>query len=65
MRLHHVCHAAIHAHFTEAELARHLADLAALRAAPALAPFLAWIRTKPNDFHAPTRRAQARSIKWK
>ena len=55
MRLHQVCHAAIHARYSEAELARRLADVESLRAEPEVARFLAWIRTKPADFHAPTR----------
>ena len=53
--LHHVCHAAIHARFTEAELARRLHDPEALRAAPEMEDFLRWISTKPPDFHVPTR----------
>lgn len=52
--LHQICHSAIHARFSEAELARHLSDVAALRTHPALAEFLVWIRTKPPGFHAPT-----------
>lgn len=60
VRLHQVCHAAIHARHGEAELARRLADVASLRADPALARFLAWVRTKPDDFHAPTRATRAR-----
>ncbi len=55
VRLHQICHAAIHARFSEAELARRLHDIAALRAEPELAAFLAWLRDKPADFHAPTR----------
>ena len=39
IRLHQICHSAIHARYSEAELAR----------------FLDWVRTKPDDFHAPTR----------
>ena len=62
VRLHQICHSAIHARYTEAEIARRLADPAALRDAPALARFVA---TKPDDFHAPTRRARGRTAKWK
>lgn len=54
VRLHQICHSTIHALFTEAELARRLHDVDALRADPALAGFLAWIAGKPADFHAPT-----------
>lgn len=59
--LHQICHSAIHARFSEAELARGLNQLDALRTAPALADFLAWIRDKPAGFHAPTRMMAART----
>ena len=65
VRLHQICHAAIHARYTEAEIARNLADAGLLRADPELARFAAWVRTKPADFHAPTRRARSRSGKWR
>jgi len=65
VRLHQICHSAIHARYTEAEIARQLADPAALRDDPELARFVAWVRTKPDDFHAPTRRARGRTPKWK
>lgn len=65
VRLHQICHSAIHARYTEAEIARHLAAPAALRDDPELARFVAWVRTKPDDFHAPTRRARDRTAKWK
>ena len=41
------CHKMIHATFTNAELAGRLATLEALRAEPALASFLRWIRKQP------------------
>ncbi len=65
VRLHQICHSAIHARYTEAELARRLAAPEALRDDPELARFVAWVRTKPDDFHAPTRRARGRTAKWK
>lgn len=52
--VHHICHQAIHAALTEAELARAYADPAALRAHPRIARFLAWVRRRPPAFHAPT-----------
>lgn len=55
VRLHQICHSAIHARYSEAEIARRLADIAALKSDPELARFLAWVRSKPADFHAPTR----------
>ena len=60
VQLHQVCHAAIHARHSEAELARRLADVESLRADPEIARFLAWVRTKPDDFHAPTRATRGR-----
>ncbi|MGY2052671.1 restriction endonuclease [Methylobacterium sp. JK268] len=60
VRLHQICHSAIHARFSEAELARRLADVASLREDPEIARFLAWIRTKPDDFHAATRMTRER-----
>ncbi|KQP82562.1 MULTISPECIES: hypothetical protein [unclassified Methylobacterium] len=60
VRLHQICHSAIHARFSEAEIARRLADVDALRAAPEMAEFLAWVRTKPDDFHAATRMTRGR-----
>ncbi|WP_425442780.1 HNH endonuclease [Sphingomonas spermidinifaciens] len=59
--VHPICHRAIHASLTNAELAA-LGDMAALAAHPALASFLRWVADKPPDFHAPTRRAKARGM---
>jgi 5-methylcytosine-specific restriction enzyme A len=60
VRLHQICHSAIHARYSEAEIARRLADVEALRADPEIADFLAWVRGKPADFHAPTRMTRVR-----
>ena len=65
VRLHQICHSAIHARYTEAEIARGLARPDALREDPELARFVRWVRTKPDDFHAPTRRARSRTGKWR
>ena len=65
VRLHQICHSAIHARYTEAEIARHLAIPDALRNDPELARFVAWVQTRPDDFHAPTRRMRGRTAKWK
>jgi len=53
--LHPICHRTLHATFSNARLAKVGFDLVLLRAEPAVARFLAWIETKPPDFHAPTR----------
>lgn len=63
VRLHQICHNAIHARYTEAEIARKLADLDSLRADPELARFVDWVRDKPGDFHAPTHTAKTRTPK--
>lgn len=55
VRLHHICHNAIHAAIGEAELARRYASVEALRAHPEIARFIAWVRTRPPGFHARTR----------
>lgn len=60
VRLHQICHSAIHARYSEAEIARRLADVAALREDPEIARFLDWVRTKPDDFHAATRMTRLR-----
>jgi hypothetical protein len=51
--LHPICHRAIHANFSNVELAR-AGDAGMLRAHPPVAKFLAWIADKPADFHART-----------
>jgi 5-methylcytosine-specific restriction endonuclease McrA len=48
--LHEICHRQIHAAFTETELARSHASVAALRASPRLAGFLDWIARRPPSF---------------
>jgi 5-methylcytosine-specific restriction protein A len=60
VRLHQICHSAIHARYSEAEIARRLAEVEALRTDPEIARFLDWVRGKPDDFHAPTRMTRAR-----
>lgn len=52
--VHPICHRAIHANFSNAELARADGREALLRNA-ALARFVTWVSDKPPDFHAPTR----------
>ena len=60
VELHQICHSAIHARYSEAEIARRLADVERLKAEPELAVFLDWVRAKPDDFHAPTRQTRIR-----
>lgn len=60
VRLHQICHSAIHARFSETELAKRLADIESLRADPEIAAFIAWVKDKPPGFHAPTRMTRER-----
>jgi hypothetical protein len=53
--VHPICHRAIHANFTNAQLRTMGGDLATIRGNPAVAKFLEWVASKPPDFHAPTR----------
>ena len=48
--LHHICHKEIHARFSEADLARRLNTVEALRAAPELQGFLDWVAKRPPEF---------------
>ena len=52
--LHPICHRTIHAHLTNAQLARLGADREAILHCEPIARFVAWVAKKPADFHAPT-----------
>jgi hypothetical protein len=54
VRLHDIRHRKIHATFTETDLARHHSSVEALRAHPEIAAFVAWLRSRPPEFHART-----------
>ena len=56
--IHPICHRAIHANFTNAQLARMGSDRAKVLANEAVAKFVRWVADRPPDFHAPTRRAR-------
>nr|WP_248306087.1 MULTISPECIES: HNH endonuclease [unclassified Devosia] len=60
VHLHQICHSAIHARFSESEIAQHLNDVERLKADPEMAKFIVWVQTKPPMFHAPTRQTRAR-----
>lgn len=53
--LHPIWHRAIHANFSNAELARKGGDRKHLLASEPIARFVEWVKGKPPDFHAPTR----------
>lgn len=56
--VHPICHKAIHTNFSNAELARFGEDRERLLKGEPLAKFVDWVRQKPPDFHAPTRKAR-------
>lgn len=55
--LHRICHRQIHAVLTETELARQYATVDALLAHPDISTFVAWVRTKPDDFFVSVRKS--------
>jgi hypothetical protein len=55
--LHRVCHRQIHALLTETELARQYATVEALLAHPEMQAFVAWVKTKPDEFFVRTRKS--------
>ncbi|WP_338240573.1 HNH endonuclease [Aurantiacibacter hainanensis] len=57
--VHPICHRTIHAHFTNAELARSEGERDFVVAHDEVAKFLRRIADKPPDFHAPTRRGRS------
>jgi hypothetical protein len=54
--VHPICHRAIHATVSNADLARLYPTIDLLREREDIIRFVAWIADKPPDFHAPTRR---------
>ena len=52
--VHPICHEAIHASFTNAQLQRIALDVDQIREHPDVAKFLTWLGGKDPDFHAPT-----------
>jgi hypothetical protein len=55
--LHRVCHRQIHALLSETELARQYNTVDALLAHPEMQAFVAWVKTKPDDFFVRTRKS--------
>lgn len=52
--LHPICHQAIHANFSNGELARSEGRVEVLRERPGMARFLQWIAGKPAEFRRRT-----------
>jgi hypothetical protein len=53
--VHPICHRAIHAALSNKELEKDFATAGALRRHAEVGKFVAWVRDKDPDFHAPTR----------
>ena len=54
------CHDHVHAIFTEKELERDFNTLGKLAGRPEIQKFVAWIKTKPADFVAPSKLTRQR-----
>lgn len=52
--VHKICHRKIHSVFTERELLQHFHTWEALRSAPEIAAFIAWVARKPPGFYTST-----------
>lgn len=52
--LHRICHRQIHALFNENELAKALNTAQSLREHPDMQKFIAWVKTKPDNFYQRT-----------
>lgn len=55
--LHRVCHRQVHALLTESELARQYTTVEALLQHPELQAFVAWVKSKPEDFFVRTHKS--------
>jgi hypothetical protein len=63
VRLHKICHQAIHALLSEAELARDFASMEKLRAHAGLARFISWVAKRPPDYQDRSRWSRERRQK--
>ena len=61
--MHKVCHRAIHAMLSDAELAEAYSGFAALRTHPLLAQFIAWVKKRPPEYYDRTRWSKSRRFK--
>ena len=60
VELHKICHQAIHALLSEAELARAFNTIAALRTHPGIARFVAWVEKRPPTYQDRSKWARSR-----
>lgn len=67
--MHAICHRKIHATFSDQELRDHYHSFDRLLAHEEIDVFVAWVRSKPSDFHAATkmsgRRAKSKAQSWR
>lgn len=57
--LHRICHRHLHALFSETELAHTYNTPETLLTQPEVVKFVAWVKTKPNDFSERTQRSKS------
>ncbi len=60
VELHKICHQAIHALLSEAELARDFSTVVALRDHPAIARFVTWVQKRPPTYQDRSKWARSR-----
>jgi hypothetical protein len=56
--LHRICHRQIHALLSEGELASQFATVDALLQHPEIQAFVAWVKSKPDNFFVRTQKSQ-------
>ena len=56
--LHRICHRQIHALLSERELASQFATVDALLQHPEIQAFVAWVKSKPDNFFVRTQKSQ-------
>jgi 5-methylcytosine-specific restriction endonuclease McrA len=61
--MHKVCHRAIHAMLSEAELAEEYSRFHGPAHAPLLAQFIAWVKKRPPEYYDRTRWSRSRRFK--
>ncbi len=61
--VHKICHRKIHSVFTERELLHSYHTWDALRSAPEIAAFIAWVARKPPGFYTSTATANKKKLR--
>jgi len=60
IEMHKICHQAIHALLSEAELARDFSTIETLRAHPGVARFITWVQKRPPHYQDRSRWSRVR-----